>query len=164
MVDVALLALSGTSSIAMAGLFDVIAKADAAYGALQGRPGRDLIFDLDLVGLDEGGVRLDHRIVVTPDLPASAVRTAELVVVPGLDDDLQPSFEANTAWAPWIASSTRPARSSRRVAAARSSSPKRASSTAVRRRRTGCTPTPSNVGIRASTSARAGSSSTTATS
>lgn len=103
MVAVVLLALSETSSIAMAGLFDVIAKADAAYGALRGRPGRDTIFDLDLVGLDGLSVRMGHRVAVTPDVAAADVETVDLVVVPGLGDGLVPSFEANTPWAPWIA-------------------------------------------------------------
>lgn len=103
MIEVAVLALSETSSIAMTGLFDVIAKADAAYGALRGRPGSDTSFNLHLVSLDGRPVHLGDRIVVTADLAAPAVEDVELVVVPGLDDDLGPSFEANLAWAPWIA-------------------------------------------------------------
>lgn len=103
MIEVAVLALSETSSIAMTGLFDVITKADAAYGALHGRPGRDTIFNLGLVSLDGSPVHLGDRIVVTADLDAAAVEDVDLVVVPGLDDDLETSFRANLAWAPWIA-------------------------------------------------------------
>ena len=101
-VDVAVLGLSDTSSIAVAGLFDVIAKADAAYGALQGRPGQDTVFDLRLVSLDGEPVRLGDRVTVTADVAAPDLPSIDLVVVPGLNDDLEPSLALNAPWAPWI--------------------------------------------------------------
>jgi transcriptional regulator GlxA family with amidase domain len=102
-IDVVVLGLSETSSIALTGLFDVIAKADAAYGALHGRPVRDNLFDPRLVSLDGQPIRLGQRITVTPDMAAPAVSAVDLVVVPGLNDDLAPSLLLNEPWAPWIA-------------------------------------------------------------
>jgi transcriptional regulator GlxA family with amidase domain len=103
MVSVAVIAPAETASITMAGLFDVIGKADRAFGALQGRPGRDLVFDISLVSLDGQPVRYHDRVTVTADIGAGSVDDVDLVVVPGLDDDLEPSFALNSAWAPWIA-------------------------------------------------------------
>ena len=103
MVSVAVIAPEETASITMAGLFDVIGKADRAFGALQGRPGRDLAFDISLVSLDGQPVRYRDRVTVTADMGAGSVDDVDLVVVPGLDDDLERSFALNAAWAPWIA-------------------------------------------------------------
>ena len=102
-IDVVVLGVSTTSSVALTGLFDVIAKADAAYGTLHGRPDRDPVFDPRLVSLDGEAIRLGPRVTVKADLAASAVSAVELVVVPGLDDDLEPSRSLNEPWAPWIA-------------------------------------------------------------
>src|SRR5918996_4280254 len=103
MVSVAVVAPVETASITMTGLFDVIGKADRAFGALQGRPGRDTVFDITLVSLDGRPVRYRDRVAVTVDLAARSVTDPDLVVVPGLDDDLAVSFEQNAAWSPWIA-------------------------------------------------------------
>jgi transcriptional regulator GlxA family with amidase domain len=103
MVRVAVIAPSETMSITMTGLFDVSGKADRAFGVLQGRPGRDTVFDVSLVSLDGRPVGYRNRFSVTVDLPAESVSGMDLVVVPGLDDDLRPSLERNAEWAPWIA-------------------------------------------------------------
>ncbi len=103
MVKVAVLALADTSSIAMTGLFDVINKADAAYGALQGRPGHNTALSVQLVSIDGLPVTLGGRMAVTADVAAADLEDVELVVVPGLNDDLESSFAVNAAWAPWIA-------------------------------------------------------------
>lgn len=91
-----------TSSITMTGLFDVLGKADRAYGALRGRPGQDTVFDVQLASLDGAPVRYGDRMTVTVDLAAAEVGDVDLVVIPGLDDDLEPSFALNKAWAPWL--------------------------------------------------------------
>lgn len=87
----------------MTGLFDVIGKADRAYGALHGRPGHDTAFDVRLVSLDGQPVRHGERVRVNVDLAAEEVHDVDLVVVPGLDDDLEPSLALNEGWAPWLA-------------------------------------------------------------
>jgi transcriptional regulator GlxA family with amidase domain len=102
MVSVAVVAPVETVSITMTGLFDVIGKADRAFGALRGRPGRDTVFDISLVSVDGGPVRYRDRVSVTVDCAASSVTGPDLVVVPGLDDDLNVSFEQNAVWSPWI--------------------------------------------------------------
>ena len=103
MIRVVVLAPQETASITMTGLFDVIVKADRALGALQGRPGRNTVFDVSLVSLDGAPVHYRDRVTVSPDVAAPDVGDVDLVIVPGLDDDLEPSFALNAAWAPWLA-------------------------------------------------------------
>ncbi|NUR07227.1 MAG: helix-turn-helix domain-containing protein [Nocardioidaceae bacterium] len=103
MVRTVVIAPAETSSITMTGLFDVIGKADRAYGALRGRPGRDTTFDVRLASLDGQPVRHGERVTVNVDLAADEVHDVDLVVVPGLDDDLEPSLALNEGWAPWLA-------------------------------------------------------------
>ncbi|WAH98145.1 GlxA family transcriptional regulator [Arthrobacter sp. MMS18-M83] len=103
MVRVVVIAPAETASITMTGLFDVIGKADRAFGALEGRPGRDTVFDVKLASLDGRPVHYQDRVTVNVDLAAEEVNAPDLVIVPGLDDDLGPSFALNAAWAPWLA-------------------------------------------------------------
>jgi transcriptional regulator GlxA family with amidase domain len=42
-------------------------------------------------------------VVLHPHVAAAQLAPPDLVVVPGLDDDLAPSFKRNRAWVPWIA-------------------------------------------------------------
>src|SRR5919106_301084 len=102
-VRIAVLALTETSSIAMTGLFDVLGKADRAFGTLRGRRGRDTVFDVSLISLDGRPVSYQDRVSVKVDRSASSVTDPDLVVVPALDDDLEPSFALNAPWVPWIA-------------------------------------------------------------
>jgi transcriptional regulator GlxA family with amidase domain len=101
MLLVAIPALDGTASIGTAGLMDVLNKADQSW-ALGGGSGAGRLFDVRLVGLSRrpvvcrDGVRL-HPCVLARNLP-----TPDVVVVPGLDDDLAASFELNRGWVPWI--------------------------------------------------------------
>jgi transcriptional regulator GlxA family with amidase domain len=100
---IGVIAPSQCSSITMLGLFDVIGRADRAYGVLKGRPGTATIYDVKLIGLDGAPVEYRDRVSVRPDLAAAEVASMDVVVVPGLDDDLDASFELNKAWAPWLA-------------------------------------------------------------
>jgi transcriptional regulator GlxA family with amidase domain len=102
-VRTVVIAPAETLSITMTGLFDVIGKADRAYGALRGRPGHDTAFDVQLASLDGGPVRHGDRVTVNADLAAEQVHDVDLVVVPGLDDDLEASLALNQGWAPWLA-------------------------------------------------------------
>jgi transcriptional regulator GlxA family with amidase domain len=101
MLLVAIPALDGTASIGTAGLMDALNKADGSW-ALGGGAEAGRLFDVRLVGLSarpvvcRDGVRL-HAGALARNLP-----TPDLVVVPGLDDDLAASFELNRRWVPWI--------------------------------------------------------------
>jgi transcriptional regulator GlxA family with amidase domain len=102
MFRIGVIAPSECSSITMTGLFDVIERADRAFGVLTGRPGSGTLFEVALIGLDAGPVRYRNRVQVNPDLTAADVADLDLLVVPGLDDDLEASFELNREWAGWI--------------------------------------------------------------
>jgi len=102
MVSVVIAALSGTASIGTVGLMDALNKADLAAGLQAGQP-VPRVFDVRLAGLDGGTVSCRDGVSLQPSVAAGDVAAPDLVVVPGLDDDLAPSFAANRGWAPWLA-------------------------------------------------------------
>jgi transcriptional regulator GlxA family with amidase domain len=101
MLHVVIPALEETASLGTAGLMDALNKADLA-GALSGDPGFRRLFDVRLVGLNNRPVRCRDGVQLAPTVTASATSIPDLVVVPGLDDDLDPSFELNRPWVPSI--------------------------------------------------------------
>jgi transcriptional regulator GlxA family with amidase domain len=102
MVSVLIPALSGTASIGTVGLMDALNKADLAW-ALQAGPAAPRVFDVRLAGLDGGTIRCRDGVSIDPSVAAGEVAPPDLVVVPGLDDDLVASFGANRGWVPWLA-------------------------------------------------------------
>jgi transcriptional regulator GlxA family with amidase domain len=102
MVSVVIPALSGTASIGTAGLMDALNKADLSAG-LQAGPPAPRVFEVRLAGLDSGTVACRDGVILQPSVAAGDVAAPDLVVVPGLDDDLAASFGANRGWAPWLA-------------------------------------------------------------
>jgi transcriptional regulator GlxA family with amidase domain len=110
MVSVVIAALSGTASIGTAGLMDALNKADLAPAAqataAQATAGAPAprVFDVRLAGLHGGAVSCRDGVSLQPVVAAADVAAPDLVVVPGLDDDLTASFDANRGWVPWLAS------------------------------------------------------------
>src|SRR5215469_12639999 len=101
MVSVVIAALSGTASLGTAGLMDALNKADLAQALHTGRPARR-VFDVRLAGLDNGSVSCRDGVSLHPATTAADVTAPDLVVVPGLDDDLATSFNENRGWVPWL--------------------------------------------------------------
>ena len=101
MLAVALPALAGTASIGSAGLMDALNKADGSWRLATGS-GADRLFDVRLVGLNRRPVTCRDGVRLLPAAVARDIPTPDLVVVPGLDDDLDASFDLNRRWVPWI--------------------------------------------------------------
>jgi transcriptional regulator GlxA family with amidase domain len=101
MVNVVIAALTGTASIGTAGLMDALNKADLAYARAAGGA-VPRMFDVRLAGLERGSVTCRDGVSLHPASTAAEVAAPDLVVVPGLDDDLAESFEANRGWVPWL--------------------------------------------------------------
>jgi transcriptional regulator GlxA family with amidase domain len=101
MVSVVIAALSGTASLGTAGLMDALNKADLAQALHTGQPARR-VFDVRLAGLDNGSVSCRDGVSLHPAITAADVTAPDLVVVPGLDDDLATSFTQNRRWVPWL--------------------------------------------------------------
>jgi transcriptional regulator GlxA family with amidase domain len=101
-INVAILALEGTASIGTAGLMDALNKADLS-AALSGDPASRRLFDVNLIGLRKRPVRCRGGVQLAPSATAPRIPIPDLVVVPGLDDDLDSSFVLNRPWVPWIA-------------------------------------------------------------
>ena len=102
MVSVVIPALADTASIGTAGLMDALNKADLS-ARLQAGPPAPRVFDVRLAGLDAGTVSCRDGVILQPSAVAGDIAAPDLVVVPGLDDDLAASFTANRGWAPWLA-------------------------------------------------------------
>ena len=102
MVSVMIAALSGTASIGTAGLMDALNKADLAQALPAGRP-VTRVFDVRLTGLRTGAISCRDGVSLHPAIAAADVTAPDLVVVPGLDDDLAASFTENRGWVPWLA-------------------------------------------------------------
>jgi len=101
MVSVVIAALSGTASIGTAGVMDALNKADLSHALRTGQPAAR-VFDVRLAGLDGGGVSCRDGVTLHPAIAAADVIAPDLVVVPGLDDDLAASFNENRGWVPWL--------------------------------------------------------------
>jgi transcriptional regulator GlxA family with amidase domain len=101
-INVVIPALEGTASIGTAGLMDALNKADV-WGALADGPRSVRLFDVRLIGLRRRPVRCRDGVQLTPSVHAPHHPIPDLVVVPGLDDDLDSSFVINRPWVPWIA-------------------------------------------------------------
>jgi transcriptional regulator GlxA family with amidase domain len=107
MLLVAIPAPVGAASIGTAGLMDALNKADRSQ-VLATDSSAPRLFDVRLVGLDGPGndprpVPCRDGVLLQPHLAAQDLHTPDLVVVPGLDDDLDDSFVRNRGWVPWIA-------------------------------------------------------------
>jgi transcriptional regulator GlxA family with amidase domain len=101
MLAVGVLALAQTPSIGTAGLMDVLNKADASWALALGADAPRL-FDVRLLGLNRRPVVCRDGVRLHPTAAAPEVPTPDLVVVPGLDDNLSDSFTLNQRWVPWI--------------------------------------------------------------
>jgi transcriptional regulator GlxA family with amidase domain len=101
MLVVAIPALAGTASLGTAGLMDTLNKADLSWSLETGTDSARL-FDVRLVGLNRRPVVCRDGVRLYPTVTAPEMTAPDLVVVPGLDDDLIPSFELNRRWVPWI--------------------------------------------------------------
>ena len=102
MVSVVIAALSGTASIGTAGLMDALNKADLSHALRTAAPA-SRVFDVRLAGLGSGTVGCRDGVSLQPSITAADVTAPDVVVVPGLDDDLAASFDENRGWVPWLA-------------------------------------------------------------
>ncbi len=102
MITVAITAPTGCASINTAGLMDALCKTDRAWRMARD-PDAQAIFEVRLAGLDERPIACRDGVVMHPHVAAAQLDPPDLVVVPGLDDDLEPSFQLNRTWVPWIA-------------------------------------------------------------
>jgi transcriptional regulator GlxA family with amidase domain len=101
MLSVAIPALTGTASLGTAGLMDALNKADASW-ALQDPAHAPRTFAVALVGLHRRPVDCRDGVRLYPTARADEIPAPDVVIVPGLDDDLGPSFARNREWVPWI--------------------------------------------------------------
>jgi transcriptional regulator GlxA family with amidase domain len=101
MISAVIPAFTGTASIGTAGLMDALNKADASW-AMTGVDNATRLFDVRLVGLNSAPVVCKDGVRLHPAATADQIAIPDLVVIPGLDDDLWTSLDLNRRWVPWI--------------------------------------------------------------
>ncbi len=101
MLTVAIPAFAGTASLSTGGLMDALNKADRSW-ELAPPFAANRLFDVRLVGLDLKPVACRDGVQLLPSVVASEIALPDLVVVPGLDDELDASLDLNRRWVPWI--------------------------------------------------------------
>ena len=95
-------AIEGAASLNTVSVLDAIAKSNDAWRFLTGDEGPPL-FEPHVVGLNQRPIRFLNGVTVNPTAVAGRDATPEIVVVPGLDDNVPPSLKANYGWVEWIA-------------------------------------------------------------
>ena len=101
MLTTYVLALSDVPSIGTTGTSDALRKADQAWALDHAED--PPVFDVRLVGLDAGPVRCGGGVWIHPESVASGSGRPDLVVIPGLSNNVDISFAGNIAWSPWVA-------------------------------------------------------------
>lgn len=95
------LALCDVPSIGTTGISDALRKADQAWALLH--PDQPPVFDVRLVGLDQKPVRCGGGVWIDPESVASDRERPDLVVIPGLSNDIEVALAGNAGWSRWIA-------------------------------------------------------------
>ncbi len=101
MTSVAVLALAGCASINVAGVFDALRKADAAW-RFAVDPSAEPVFEPFFIGPDEEPVRCQDGLIISAHTPASRAAAPDIVVIPGLEDDVKSGIKRNASFVPWI--------------------------------------------------------------
>lgn len=94
-------AIGGAAALNTVSVVDALGKADAAWRFVGG-PSEADVFDPALVGLDDRPVQFINGLSARPTVVVDDARTPDLVVVPGLDDNVTPSLDLNAGWVPWL--------------------------------------------------------------
>jgi transcriptional regulator GlxA family with amidase domain len=95
------LALRDVPSMGTTGISDALRKADQAWAAFH--PQQPALFDVRLIGLDHDPVSCGAGVWINPESVASSAPRPDLVVIPGLSNDIDLSIAANAGWPSWVA-------------------------------------------------------------
>lgn len=94
--------IAGAPALNTVSVLDTLTKAETAWRFLRAPAAADPLFDVAAVGVDDRPIGFANGVSATPGAVADRVRTPDLVVVPGLDDDVLASLERNLHWEPWL--------------------------------------------------------------
>lgn len=95
-MDVAVIAIAGASALNTVSVFDTMRKGEVAWRAL-GDPMAPDLFAPVIVGMDRAVVHFADGLFVTPSMTPEDHRP-DIVVVPGLGDDVSTSLRLNGGW------------------------------------------------------------------
>jgi transcriptional regulator GlxA family with amidase domain len=94
-------AISGAAALNTVSVLDPLIMADAAWRSLREPTASDL-FLASIVGIDESPIEFASGVQARPGVIAGSGEPPELVLVPGLAEDVLPSLERNRHWVPWL--------------------------------------------------------------
>ncbi len=90
-------AIAGAAALNTLSVLDTMIKSNDAWRAI-GDPHADDLFTVHAAGPDGGPASFRHGVTLPSTLDPTADPTPDLVVVPGLDDDVTTSLERNRSW------------------------------------------------------------------
>ncbi len=93
--------IEGAASLNTVSVLDALTKSNAAWRFLR-EPNAPDLFEAIAVGTSAGPIRFTNGVELHPSVIADAAETPDLVVVPGLDDNVRPSIDHNRHWVPWL--------------------------------------------------------------
>lgn len=94
-------AISGAAALNSVSVLDPLITADAAWRSLREPTAPDL-FMASIVGIDGRPIEFASGVRAQPGEIAGSGEPPELVLVPGLADNVLPSLERNRHWVPWL--------------------------------------------------------------
>ena len=98
---VAVVGIEDAPSLNTMGIVDALTKVDNAWQFL-GPADADRIFSVELVGIGSSDVEFLNGARAKPSATARTLQAPDVVVVPGLDDDVETSMRRNEGWIPWL--------------------------------------------------------------
>ena len=100
-MDVYVTAINGAAALNTLSVLDTMAKSNTAWRHL-GDPSADDLFTVRASGPNGSGAHFHHDVTLPATFDPSNDQRPDLVVVPGLDDDVPASLQENSAWVPHL--------------------------------------------------------------
>ena len=100
-MNVHVTAISGAAALNTLSVLDTMTKSNSAWRHL-GQPDAADLFTVRASGPHGEQARFHHGVTLPATFDPARDPCPDLVVVPGLDDDVGPSLEANRAWVPHL--------------------------------------------------------------
>ena len=94
--------IEGAAALNTTSVYDPLVKADTAWRYLE-EPNANPLFEPHMVGRSSRAIPFTDGVTVVPSVDANSAATPDLVVVPGLADDVVASMSRNSHWVPLLA-------------------------------------------------------------
>ncbi len=93
--------IEGAAALNTVSVLDTLTKSNEAWRYLRDPDAADL-FEAVAVGPSDQPIRFINGVELHPGVTVDDAETPDLVIVPGLDDNVRPSVDRNIHWVPWL--------------------------------------------------------------